>query len=280
MGIISPYCSIKDRYEFDAFNERHNCLNDAEKFMTCLEDVGMIYLKLLSPRKVYKFTESLSKRKCQIGMDHGMLYEREKLIETYLTLDKRIRPLINVILHFCQSQCIKRGIGLIVQIIDRPTNNICLVTDDDPFLSTYSYIILILNFLMNGLEYPVIPSLQKLSVDNDCNYEDCLYTKNNGVVVSKRYRQYMKEMSFLYHTCVIIKHDNDNLDISSENRTVWNSHNNDSLGALLIAFFQYYANRENLTGGISIFQAGKRGYINFNTPIAIQDPFLPINNIS
>ncbi|KAI7889117.1 uncharacterized protein EV154DRAFT_565764 [Mucor mucedo] len=211
---------------------------------------------------VFMFTDSFSRQKCQIADDHGMLYEREKLIETYLNLDKRIRPLISFVLYFCQTQNIKR------------------VDDGDKFLSTYPLIILVLNFLMSGLEYPVIPSLQKLSVDNECNIEDCLFTKNKGIVVTKRYRQYLNEMKFWYHTCVIIKHDNDNMDIQMENKTVWNSHNNDSLGALLIAFFQYYANQNNLTGGVSIFHAGKRGYINLKTPIAIQDPFLPINNIS
>lgn len=134
---------------------------------------------------------------------------------------------------------------------------------------------------MKGLNYPVIPSLQNISKDNECDLEECLYKKNYGDVVTTKYGRHIKEVRFLYHTCVIIKTDDKDISkISTENLTVWNGRNNDSLGALLIEFFRHYAYHENLTGGISIFHAGRKGYPNYRTPVVINDPFLPINNIS
>lgn len=110
MGIITPTCSIKDKDEFDLFKARYNYSSDTNKFIKCLQDIGMTDVKPCIRRKgVFMFTDSFSRQKCQIADDHGMLYEREKLIETYLNLDKRIRPLISFVLYFCQTQNIKRG---------------------------------------------------------------------------------------------------------------------------------------------------------------------------
>ncbi|KAI7889116.1 uncharacterized protein EV154DRAFT_592689 [Mucor mucedo] len=263
MGIVVPGCSIKDKGGFFRFQKRYNCLKNMDNFSKCFEKIGMIDLKYCPQRgDVFIFTDSMSGNLCKLSVDSGLMYEREKLIGAYLELDKRIRPLITVILHFSRSHGLKKAEG-------------------NPFLSTYSHIVLVLNFLMNGLNYPVIPSLQNLSQKQECNFEDCLYTKNKGVVVTRSFRKTIKELSILYHTCVLIEHSGDDyLKISTENRTVWKSYNNDSLGTLLIAFFKYYANPKNLTGGISIFYAGKRRFPDFSTPIVIQDPFLPSNNIS
>lgn len=66
-------------------------------------------------------------------------------------------------------------------------------------------------------------------------------------------------MNFQYHTCVCNKHDDDELNITMENKTIWTSNNNDSLGTLLIGYFNYYSIRKNINGGISIFCVAKRG---------------------
>ncbi|KAG2201454.1 hypothetical protein INT47_001503 [Mucor saturninus] len=263
MGIVVPSCSIKDKGGFFKFQKRYDCLKNMDNFIKPFEEIGMIDLKHCPNRwDAVIFTDSMSGNLCKLSVDSGLMYEREKLIGAYLELDKRIRPLITVILHFSRSHGLKKAEG-------------------NPFLSTYSHIILVLNFLMNGLKHPVIPSLQNLPQKQECNFEDCLYTKNKGVVVTRSFRKSIHELGILYHTCVLIKHNGDNdLNISTENRTVWKSYNNDSLGTLLIAFFKYYANSKNLTGGISIFYAGKRRFRDLSTSIVIQDPFLPSNNIS
>lgn len=133
---------------------------------------------------------------------------------------------------------------------------------------------------MNGLEFPVIPNLQNISENNEYHYQNCLYTQKKGAVVVTKYGKRMTRMRFLYHTCVIIKYDTNKMNTTMENKTIWNSHNNDNLGTLLIAYFKYYATRENLISGISILRAGERGAYIFNAPVSIQDPFLSINNIS
>lgn len=152
--------------------------------------------------------------------------------------------------------------------------------DRDPFLGTYSLTILVLNFLMNGLDKPVIPCLQELPKNSTCNFKDCLYNKNKQFVATTKYDNIIKEMRFLYHTCVIIKSGNEDLNTVLENKTTWTSHNSDNLGTLLIAFFRYCADVKNITGGVSIAQAGRTSYRNSSMSITIQDPFLPINNIS
>lgn len=113
MGIVTPYCSITDEEEFDEFQKQYDCLTDIDNVFDCLQDVGMIDIKRCPKRKdSFIFTESLSGHTCKLGVDKGMLYEREKLIGTYLQLDKRIRPLITVIFHFCKSHGLKKSIKL------------------------------------------------------------------------------------------------------------------------------------------------------------------------
>ncbi|KAI7889115.1 uncharacterized protein EV154DRAFT_565762 [Mucor mucedo] len=264
MGVIVPKCSSEDPDEFAEFQERHKSLNNMDNYIECLEEIGMVDIHYAPGRcsSTLLFTDSISGNLCDISIDRTLLYEREKLIEAYLELDKRIRPLINAILHFCQGHHIKNADGY-------------------PSLSTYSIIIMVLNFLINGLEYPVIPNLQNISRNNECDFEDCLFTKNKDIIVTVIYAKRIRKMMFRYHTCVITQHNGDSLDIIMENRTLWNGQNIDSLGSLLIGFFQYYSNRKNLTGGVSISRVGgsRRG-LNYFHPVVISDPFLPINNIS
>ncbi|KAI7889114.1 uncharacterized protein EV154DRAFT_604349 [Mucor mucedo] len=219
LGIIIPKCSSEKKAEFSKFQARHDCLQDMDNYIGCLQEIGMADIQCCPKRgNILLFTDSVSGNLCDISIDRTLLFEREELIKTYLELDERIRPLINVILYFCQGHHLKNA-------------------DGHPSLSTYSLIMLILNFLMNGLEHPVIPNLQNLSLDNEY--------------------------------------------ISMENRTLWNGQNVDSLGTLLIGFFQYYSNRKNLTGGVSIFRAGgSRRCRKYFHPVVINDPFLPINNIA
>ncbi|KAG2201456.1 hypothetical protein INT47_001505 [Mucor saturninus] len=149
MGVIVPKCSSKDPDEFAEFQERHKSLNNMDNYIECLQEIDMIHIRYAPGRKsTLLFTDLISGNLCDLSVDGTLLYEREKLIEAYLELDKRIRPLINAILHFCQEHHLKNADGY-------------------PSLSTYSLIMLILNFLMNGLEHPVIPNLQNLSLDNE-----------------------------------------------------------------------------------------------------------------
>lgn len=103
-------CHIKDEDEYLKFQSRYNCLKDIDNFTECLQDIGMIDLKCDNKRSdVCVFTDSMSGNLCKLSVDSGMLYEREKLIGAYLDLDKRIRPLINVILYFCKCHGLKKG---------------------------------------------------------------------------------------------------------------------------------------------------------------------------
>lgn len=81
-------------------------------------------------------------------------------------------------------------------------------------------------------------------------------------------------MNFQYHTCVSIQHDDDKLNITMENKTIWTSNNNDSLGTLLIGYFNYYSIRKNINGSISIFCVGKRE-LNFRQKLVVTELRMP-----
>ncbi|GAA5817389.1 hypothetical protein MFLAVUS_010934 [Mucor flavus] len=122
-----------------------NTLYDPHYLAQCLRKTGMQATLPIPVAKRTQFTEPKSGLKCFIGVDDGLVFERDILITEYLMLDKRVKPLIIAILRLFRSQRINKSC--------------CLST-----LSTTSYILMTLHFLMNVLENPVIPNLQNLGV--------------------------------------------------------------------------------------------------------------------
>lgn len=108
MGIrISPSKIKEDEYLCDAKNWS-NTLYDAYYLAKCLRKIGMDATLPIPLAKRTRFTEPKSGIQCFIGIDDGLVFERDMLISEYLKLDKRIKPLIIAILHFTRSQNINK----------------------------------------------------------------------------------------------------------------------------------------------------------------------------
>lgn len=75
----------------------------------CLRELGMEATLPIPLGKRTKFTHNISKIPCSIGVDGGLLFERDFLISEYNKLDKRIKPLMFVILYFTKLQRINKG---------------------------------------------------------------------------------------------------------------------------------------------------------------------------
>ncbi|GAA5796031.1 hypothetical protein HPULCUR_001398 [Helicostylum pulchrum] len=148
----------------------------------CLREMGMQATLPIPVAKRTQFTKPKSGLQCFIGVDDGLIFERDVLITEYLKLDKRTKPLIIAILRLSRSQRINKSC--------------CL-----PTLSTYSYILVTLHYLMNVLENPVIPNLQNLPVE--CNSADCFYNLKDEPVTTF-FNNKIENLDVSYHNCVRI----------------------------------------------------------------------------
>ncbi|KAG2195584.1 hypothetical protein INT47_001331 [Mucor saturninus] len=251
LGIVVHRILTNDSKDYADYEALFEPIYDFDFMSECLENIGMV-CPTHCPKKPNDilFRDKTSGIRCRSGIDTGMRFSRERFIEAYLKLDDRIDPLITVIFF----------------IIKRRTSH-C-----EP-LSSYVHVILILNYLINGLDHPVIPCLQDLP-DNVCNVVDCFYNKYTGPVTAI-HREEIRQVRDRYHTCVVIQNDV-SLNPTSD-KTVWISKNKDSLKTLLLGYFNYYEKIENISDisivrvGISIIDAEKN---------EIQDPLSPSKTIS
>ncbi|EIE87852.1 hypothetical protein RO3G_12563 [Rhizopus delemar RA 99-880] len=150
-------------------------------------------------------------------------------------------------------------------------------------LSSYAYIIMALHFLMVHYTGPVIPSLQNLPIP--CVYKRCnsKIPRPSLVFHDKR----IMRCTTLFHDCVTIENLMTNeftppKSNTSTTPTVWKSSNFFLVGSLLIDFFHYYSQPENLH--ISII-SGEKGLLSYppkshDRDIIIQDPFLVTKNVA
>ncbi|KAI8053553.1 hypothetical protein BDF21DRAFT_168905 [Thamnidium elegans] len=246
MGIRLPQSYFREGALLSDHTNRKDTVYDVHYLAKCLRELGMEATLPIPLAKRTRFTHYISRIPCSIGVDDGLIFERDLLVSEYFKLDKRIKPLIVVILHFTKLQRI---------------NKACAMST----LSSYSYIIILLHFLMNIIENPIIPNLQG-QLDN-CN---------------------SPELNIRYHTCVRVINKQTNIysnnDENYEACTIWYSENDDTMGALFIKFMDYCARRKNYKC-ISIVNGGS-DYASFRERAVnkddawIQDPFLLEKNIA
>ncbi|KAI7889064.1 uncharacterized protein EV154DRAFT_424578 [Mucor mucedo] len=156
-------------------------------------------------------------------------------------------------------------------------------------LSTYSYIIMVLHFLMCKLDRPVIPSLQDLY--SDCSSPECFYNRNHGLVPSF-FDNKIENIQVRFHDCVRVENRKTNVystfdsdDTDGDNHyTPWYSDNNDNLGSLFIDFLDYFSVKKNFKR-ISIIcddgdlvNAVEKDWRQYY--VGIQDPFFTKKNIA
>lgn len=156
-------------------------------------------------------------------------------------------------------------------------------------LSTYSYIIMVLHFLMCKLDKPIIPSLQDLC--SDCTSPECFYYRNYGNI-SSFFNNKVENVQVRFHDCVRVKNRKTNLyssfdfdDIDGDNQyTTWYSDNDDNLGSLFIDFLDYFSVKRNFKR-ISIIcddgdlvNAIEKDWRQYQ--VGVQDPFFTQKNIA
>lgn len=142
-----------------------------------------------------------------------------------------------------------------------------------------------LHFLMNGLEKPVIPSLQKLC--GECDSSDCFYNLCDGPV-STFFDNKFEKVDVQYHTCIRVINKQTgavrNIDDDDTKSTIWYSENDDDLGTLLLGFFDYYSRRDNYKEISIISGTGKLFGLTReeqrSDPVWVQDPFMIKKNIA
>ncbi|KAI7889062.1 uncharacterized protein EV154DRAFT_483477 [Mucor mucedo] len=261
LAIIPARFYKPDKEEFDNHKQPYKALNDFEYIGECLKKMGMTDVV---SQTLHKFAKNLTfvhpeyGQKCTLGVEKYMIFEREELFEVYLQLDPRMRPLVTSIYYFIRSHQLHP-------------------LDRQHFLSGYSYMIMILYYLLNGLRTPLIPNIQSLP-NNECKVADCFYNAYKGPA-SAEFKKRIREVEVRYHTCVYIRHGNDETEM--EGKTIWNSHNKTDLGTLLIGFLNYYSIEKNFCACISISPIGKRGRVKDHYfTVTIRDPFLQIHNMA
>ncbi|KAI9244253.1 hypothetical protein EDC94DRAFT_665658 [Helicostylum pulchrum] len=219
LGIrIHPSEVKKGAWLCDTRNWR-NTLYDPHYLARCLREMGMQATLPIPVAKRTQFTEPKSGLQCFIGVDDGLIFERDVLITEYLKLDKRTKPLIIAILRLSRSQRINKSC--------------CL-----PTLSTYSYILVTLHYLMNVLENPVIPNLQNLPVE--CNSADCFYNLKDEPVTTF-FNNKIENLDVSYHNCVrIINKQTGEYNVDNNNElktTIWHNCQYDTLKVITNVFY-------------------------------------------
>ena len=122
----------------------------------------------------------------------------------------------------------------------------------EKFLSSYALLLLIIHFLQSEVEPKILPILQKIE-NKTINYE---YNHNGKIVVTNIY--FEDNMEKINNYMKIIN---------------CNKENNDSVGELIVKFFEFYAYKYNHEYLISINNSEKKSCKGEHISYPIEDPF-------
>lgn len=138
-----------------------------------LKMIGILSVKSLPSPRLYSFINPVTNLECELGVDDGVVFQKYPLIYEYLELDPRIRILIGAILYLIRCRGINKCMLLV--LIYNLTAILAPGINSDS-MKSFSYIIMVLYFLMFEFENPLIPCLY--SLPGDCISEDCLCNHN------------------------------------------------------------------------------------------------------
>ncbi|KAG1227884.1 hypothetical protein G6F35_002476 [Rhizopus arrhizus] len=246
-------------------NQLHGTVYNMQDIANMLIDMGMKKVEPICSATVpiCKFMDPVTQLHCDINTNNVLGIENTKLIHQYIKMDTRVAPFLFAIKHFIKQKDINNTTG--------------------GTLSSYAYIIMALHFLMVHYIGPVIPSLQNLSVP--CVYKKCNWKAARPSLVFHDKR--IMECATRFHDCVAIENLITNeftppKSSTSTTPTVWKSSNFFLVGSLLIDFFHYYSQPENLR--VSII-SGEKMLTSYplksrDRDIIIQDPFLITKNVA
>ncbi|KAI8384806.1 uncharacterized protein BYT42DRAFT_275064 [Radiomyces spectabilis] len=230
-----------------------------------LRQIGMRNVVPVPTAKVpiCKFTDPQFNIECDINTNNTLGIINSRLIKCYTQLDHRVKPFLYVIKHFVKT---------------REINNPTMGT-----LSSYAYVLIALYYLMT-CNPPVIPNLQTLA---NCSHPSCSSNKlDTCLALNKRRPTYY---DVVYHDSVKLVHRThpaysmSTATNPSKYCTVWEGYNSDSVGQLLVSFFQWFVNLNHKACAMS-FKLGcmisRKTYHWGGHCIAIQDPFIMERNVA
>lgn len=109
MGIRLPQSYFREGALLCDHTNWKDTVYDVHYLAECLRELGMEATLPIPLAKRTRFTHHILRIPCSIGVDDGLILERDLLVSEYFKLDKRIKPLIVAILHFTKSQRINKG---------------------------------------------------------------------------------------------------------------------------------------------------------------------------
>ncbi|KAI9366309.1 hypothetical protein BD770DRAFT_375930 [Pilaira anomala] len=215
---------IKITARFPNFEEGFNQFDDfiqktggATLLADCLENIEMERVRLNKSNNTCSFsTPSGMPFSINIAKDDYIL-ERDQLILEYLKLDRRVKPFVRTLLYFRREKIV----GHLPHL---------------KLLSEMTFIAMVMDFLVKGLDQPLLPNLRDPGLS--CAYSRCSFYN-------------VTEETNRHHDCVRIENlaagvKYTNLKFDGHKPTIWKSYNNDNLGILLKKFFEYYSKKESI----------------------------------
>lgn len=150
------------------------------------------------PPKYLDYPKSGVGIQCDINFSNLLALHNSTLLRCYSLCDPRVQPMV----IFIKTWAKKRRIN----------------SAYESTLSSYGYVLLILHFLINVAQPPVLPNLQHFRLS------PTPYTPNGPTIVDGHLVHFFRDEAFLAHLC----------------QTGKLSHNQDPLPALLRGFYAYY----------------------------------------
>ncbi|CEP12640.1 hypothetical protein [Parasitella parasitica] len=254
-----------------------------------LRSIGMIDVLAIQNASVpiCKFTDPETGLHCDINASSSLGVENSQLIDDYRKLDKRVGPFLYALKYFVKKRGINDSESSFSQLspLDELTSfvlhNFCI--DQGGTLSSYAYCLLGIYYLMGyNCNDPIVPNLQDLTdATDECTGRKCKFGKARYFVENQRVR---------YHDCVEVvsqtkyQMPREPVRRGSPVTTRWDSYCHDNLGEVVLDFFKWASNLENLTRHMSIRYAS--GEIPnpprkwFKKSMVIQDPFIESKNVA
>ena len=176
---------------------------------------------------IVQFVDRTSGAHCDLSFSNSLAVSNTLLLRTYSEIDPRIRPLAYIIKHWARARHIN--------------------SPADGTLSSYGYVICLLSFLQHR-PVPLVPNLQKLPSDWTGQYQS-----NLDMCAEKEFQVNQTDGSlcstYFYKPGSDIK--------KRELLSTYASKNKESVGELLVAFFNYYAWGFDFHRTVVSLQSGK-----------------------
>ncbi|KAL9543591.1 hypothetical protein MBANPS3_008044 [Mucor bainieri] len=264
LAIVIPQYINADRETLKHLKEMRNSIYNMHCLASKLREIGMIDVEPIQGARVpiCKFVDPETGLRCDINASSSLGVENSQLIDEYRKLDTRVGPFLYALKYFVKQRDIN--------------------DNQKGTLSSYAYCLLGIYYLMNHEhDSPIIPNLHNFKSNCDeCRGYGCKIGTTNHIVEKQQVR---------YHDCIEVV-SGSKYQVKKEKRrqdcvtTRWDGFCFDNLGKIMLDFFKWASNIENLTTHMSIRYSGMDipNVPNkfFKKSMVIQDPFILIKNVA